>query len=774
LHSFGGGREHYFSYGMYRDLRDRNTVLSGVAGEDEATVGVLVPSAGGGMSAGSAEPVDADLVTGSYFGVLGVRAAVGRVLEAGDETEPGANSVAVLGWDYWQKRWGGDPGVVGRTVEIDGRPIEVVGVAERGFASAIADFHPQLYLPVTMRGLLKSGHGEGDDFTNRRSSWMPLVARLKPGVTREAAEVALQPLWHSLRADELAAMPHPSAGLRKRFLDQSRLLLEEDRTGFSPTREDGAAPLLVALGMVAVLLGMVTANVAGLTLVRAAGRGREMAVRAALGASRARTVRGLLVEGLLLGLAGAGLGLAVAPAATGVLLRRLLEDDGTGVFHTSPGWGVAGAVVALAVGVSLLFSLLPAWGVVRRAGADLEVLRGARVAGGRGVALRVAVAAQMLLSVVLLCGAGLMIRTLANLKSQPLGLRVDHVMTFRVDPGLAGYRGEEAAAVHRRVLEALGGAAGVEAAGGTTDADLGDSDQTGDVSVEGHRDVEGHAVEVEQPEVTPGYFAALRVPLLAGRVFRQGDVTADGAAPQVAVVNERFARLFFGSAAGALGHWVNTGDATTGEKRPIVGVVADSKHKLRAEVLPTVFAPFGGGQRLTFYVRTRMSPETAEGAVRGVVRAVDPKLVMTGLRTMDEQVEQALGTERTLEMLGSWFGAAALLMTGIGLYGVLAYATAQRTREIGIRMALGAVRGEVVRVVVADVAVLAGVAAVAALPAVWGLERVLGSQLYGVGGLEPGVLLGCVGLLLAMVAVAGALPAWRAATVDPVEALRAD
>jgi putative ABC transport system permease protein len=776
-HSFGGGTGDYFSYPIYRDLRDRNSVFSGLLAEEELRTGIVW--------SGVPELVDGELVSTNYFDVLGVRPALGRLLISSDDEAP----VAVLSYDYWVTRFNRSAAVLGKSLLVNGQPVEIAGVTQPGFASAISDYKPRVFFPLTLRPVLQQPSSAAqrdaktgatpDDLHNRRSRWLVMVGRLKPGVTPVAARAALQPLWHSLRAAELQQMGHSSAHFIQRFLTDSTLELTADTTGFAPSREDLAKPLSVLLGMVLLLALMTCANLAGLLLVRAAARDKEIAVRYALGAGRSRILRQLLVEGAVLGLGGGVLGLAAAPAFAAWLLGRLL---GAGVdrtpFSTHPNLSVVLFTLTLSLVVSLLFSAAPAWQLAR---AKLEAMSDAlrnKAGQTHGAALgfrRAAVLLQIALSVVLLSGAALLVRTLHNLRSQPLGLSTDHLVTLRIDPFDAGHGAAgEAERVHASIRQALIAVPGVEAAGGTVHPDLHDSDGSENITVEGHPYVPDHEIEVGTSTMTPGYFAALRIPLVAGRDFSDSDTAV---APKVAVVNETFARTYFGSASAALGHRLAEGSGDVKLDTRIVGVVRDAKHELRNSVIPSVYwadAQQSEFPRLYYYVRTRQLPEAAESSIRAAVRRVDPNLVVDPMHTMDEQIDQTLANERTLATFAASFAALALLTTGVGIYSVLAYATAQRTREIGIRMALGALPGAVVRLVLRDTLALAVVAVLAALPVSVAAARLLASQLFGVSAFDPATLALCAVLPAIVVALAAAGPAWRAASVDPNQALRSE
>jgi putative ABC transport system permease protein len=748
----------YFSYPMYRDLRDRNSVFSGVIATDWTQAGL--------EWRGQPELVATELVSGNYFDVLGVRPALGRLLVASDDTVPNGNPVGVLSFNYWQRRFGGDRGILNQSISVNGHPFTVIGVAQPGFHSVVMGDTPDLFAPMTMRSQVMPGN---DDLENRRSSWLNIVARLKPGVSLEQAEVGINPLWYAIRADELKQMQHRTESFRENFVAKSHLSLLDGKKGFSPLRSDVERPLLIVMAMVGLVALMACANVGSLLLVRAAGRLREMSVRYALGARRRRVVQQLLVEGMLLGLAGGVLGVILAPQVSAVLIKMI--------------WGSAGMELplsshvdlrillfnfTLAVSASLFFSLAPAvqfWRPNLAPALKQQVICG----GGPLRFRRIAVGVQVGLSLVLLVGAGLFTRTLDRLKSLDVGFATDHLVTFNIDPTLAGYRPAQDLEVDSRVLHTLAALPGVRSVAGTSDPELANNNWSNTISVAGYTAKENEDMNVEHPYVSAGYFSRMGMPLLAGRELSDAD---RGGTQKVAVVNESLARHYFGDPLDALQHYLGEEKADI----EIVGVVKDAKHSgVRREIKRTMFTPYlqeTDPGAMTFYVRTWQAPESAEATIRRAMQALDSKLVLDRFRTMEEQIDDNLTTERVIAFLGLSFGVVAVLMAAIGLYGVLAYSTAQRTSEIGIRMALGASRASVVRVVLIEVLWLTGIAIAIALPASLLLGMTVRSQLFGISSSDP-LTLFVATLVILLVAIASALlPASRAAGVDPIMALR--
>jgi putative ABC transport system permease protein len=485
-------------------------------------------------------------------------------------------------------------------------------------------------------------------------------------------------------------------------------------------------------------------------------------------------VRQLLVEGLLLGLAGGALGIAIAPRISAWLINMIWSRTaGDLPFSSHPDLRILLFNFCLALVVSLIFSLAPAaqfW----RPNLAPALKQQAMTAGSGPLRFRrISVGVQIGLSLFVLLGAGLFVRTLHNLKSLNVGFETDHLVTFGVQPTLAGYRPEQTRGLATQVLQTLAGLPGVRSVAGTTDPELADDNTSNNITLAGYTAKEGENMNVESPHVSPGYFSTMGMPFLAGRDF--GDQDREGT-QKVAVVNESFARHYFGDPQRAIGHYYCRGAGTVKPDTEIVGVVKDAKHTgVRQDIVRTIFTPYLQEPNLgsmTFYVRTWQSPESAEATLRRAMQTLDSKLVLDNFRTMQEQIDDNLIAERVIAILASSFGVLAILMAAIGLYGVLAYSTVQRTREIGIRIAMGAARSSVMRLVLIEVLWLAGISVAFALPASLLLTRAVRSQLFGISSSDPLTLAGAI-VLVAAVAVASALlPARRAAKTDPMVALR--
>jgi putative ABC transport system permease protein len=768
--SFGGeseNRHNYFSYPMYKDLRDQNQVFQGILATDEANVGVSWHN--------QAENKDAEVVSGNYFQLLGLKPAAGRLFTQQDETGKDANPVTVLSYDYWRTRFGASRDVVGQTILINGHSFTVIGVAPDHFDSAIGGYKPGVFVPITMVEFAMPWRTPIDDLKNHRSVWLTLVARLKPGVSHAQAQASLEPLWHSLRAYELTLYKSRSDRFKKSFLDNSHIKVVDDSKGFNPNRTDLEKPLFILISMTGLLVIMCAINVATLLLLRAAARAREMSMRYALGAKRGRIFMQLLVEGGLLGAAGGAAGLAIAPMVCTILVRLMTNADvGSEPYSASIDTRVLLFTLGISLLTSLLFSIAPILHFMRP---DLtNTLRQSAGTASKGSQLfrRISVGVQIALSVMLLGGAGLFVRTLDNLRHQQLGFDVGHLVTFGLDPTNSGYGEDRTPQIVNDSIAALRRIPGASSVAATNDPELTGDSQSSNYSIQGYKPSEDEKMNFEEPRITSGYFATLHQPLLAGREFTDGDGKGQ---PEVAVVNMAFVKRFFGTPQNAIGRQLMFGASDKPKYDiTIVGVVGDVKHvDLRNVLGPAVYQPYAQLNNHTgvvIYLRTAQPAATIEAAVRQTIHQLDPTLVVNGLRTMEEQVDRSAGDERALAFLAIGFSGLAMLLAAVGLYGVLAYSTEQRTREIGVRLALGAQRSRVVALVLREMLIIAAVAVVVALPSTAVLARLFRSQLYGVKSTDPLTLLMAVAITAAMVALAAALPARRAAAVQPMRALR--
>jgi putative ABC transport system permease protein len=761
----GAGEVKSFSYPMYRDLRDQAKVFDGLVATSPSPVGITHDR--------TSEMGDAEIVSGNYFSVLGVGPAMGRLLSQADDGAPGSNPVVVLSHHYWTTHMGADPNVAGKTIALNGHSFEVIGVAPENFQSAVWGQTPDLFVPMSM--LDTAIPGQGKRLTDHKDRWMNIIGRLREGETTAQAEAGVAPLWHALRAEELKSLGHRSQRFVDEFLTHTRLVIEPGARGLSYSRSSLETPLLAVMAMASLVLLLAAVNVASLLLVRSAARVQEFAVRYAMGARPGRILQQLLIEGALIGLLGGAAGMLLAPAAMRLLIRQMTAGDETSAFHATLDARLFLFGIAVALVVSVLFSLAPAIQLLRPDLVTALKQKASTASGGVLGLRRVVVSLQIGLSVLLLIGAGLFVRTIENLRHANAGFNTTHLVTFSINPVLAGYAKPQLLPLEERVIQAMRGLPAVQAVAATDDPALAGDSQGGNVTVAGYTPPANEEFDIEKSTVNFDYFHAMQVPMVAGRTFSQAD---DATGQPVAIVNETFVKHYFKSTAAAIGGRVANGGGNNLQYMTIVGVARDTRHTdLRDVGLPTLFMSLGQGDapnRMYFYLRTATPPEHMFATVRGAMRAIGPGLTVADLRTMDEQVEKSISNERMIEVLALAFGMLATLLAGVGLYGVLSYTTMQRTREIGIRMALGSTRLAITGLVVKEMVRLGLIGVVVAVPCAILLGRALRSQLFGVSAADPLTLTGVV-LLMGVVGLAAALvPARRAANVEPMDALRAE
>ena len=751
-----------FSFPMYRDFRDRTPVFSGVIARFPAP---FTMTAAGGQ----AERVNGELVTGNFFDVLGVRPIVGRLFTPDDDRTPGGHPVAVLMHDYWARRFASDPGVLNRTIALNGMPMTIVGVAPPGFRGIVIGESPDVMVPVMMKAQMTP---TWDDLLNRRSRWLTVMARLKPGVSHDQAEAAMNVIYRQINEQELKEIKTTSQTFRQRYTTK-HLFLRPGQKGQSDLRQQFSTPILLLMGMVGLVLLIACANVANLLLARGAARQREVAIRLALGASRASIVGQRLVESLLLAAAGAALGLVFAWWTGALLIKTLPFDKASAILSAAPDARVIGFALAGAVVTSMLFGLAPALESTRPVLTTTLKDEAGSVVGGTGHARfrKGLVVAQVGLSVLLLAGATLFARSLYNLKTLNPGFEADQLLGFSIDPSLSGYARERSIAIFQQLQEQLSQLPDVRSATASVIALMTDSNWSSTVKIEGFQPKEGEDMNPDVDAVGPGYFSTMGQPLLTGREFSVKDASG---APRVAIINESMAKFFFGTANPA-GRHIGWGRDETANIE-IVGVVKDAKAStLRQAIRRFVYTPYMQADeigQMTFYVRARRDASNVAASVRAAAQRVDPNLPVFDMKTMTQTMDESLFIERMVAALSVAFGLLATLLAAMGLYGVMSYSVARRTRELGIRMALGAERASVLWLVLREVAamVIAGVAI--GLPAAFVLSRVVQSQLFELSAHDPMALVASAVVLTLVGLVAGYLPARRATRVDPMRALR--
>jgi putative ABC transport system permease protein len=748
------------SHPMFEGLRDGNDVFTGMLGYYMTGLHFTVD--------GHTDDVVGGLVSGGFFDVLGLRPAAGRLLTPEDDRVPGGHPVVVLGHGFWTKRFAADPGVVGRSVLVNGQAMNVIGVAPRGFRGVETGENVDVYLSLMMqpRAIPVWSRGLGD----WRVRWLTVMARLRPGVSMEQASARLNGLYAQLTEEDLAHVPSASARVRDLYR-QKRLVLRSAARGAAGL-EDARTALVVLMGMVGLVLLIACANVANLLLARASSRQKEIALRLAFGASRGRLVRQLLVESLLFALAGGLLGLGLA-VWTGHLLLRALPGDAGAVFSADPDLRMGLFALLLVALTGMAFGLVPALQSTRLRLAPTLKDEAASLAGGTApFRLRKGlVVAQIALSLLLLIGAGLFTRSLMKLRALHPGFEPALLLTFVVDPALNGYDLPRRVGLLERLHAELSVEPGVRAVSMASVPLMTDSGSRSTVRVDGYEPKEGEDMSPNYNGVGPGFFATLGIPLLSGREFTE----ADGAdAPRVVIVNEAFARYFFG-AADPIGRRIGVGRASTPDIT-IVGLVRDGKAaSLRETTRRFFYQPYAQQTDLgemAFYVRSGLDPAALTGRIRQIVQAADPTIPVVNMMTMEAQIGQSLFVDRMVATLSAAFGLLATLLATVGLYGVMSYAVSRRTREIGVRVALGAERRTVLIMVLKEVLVLALIGVAFGLPGGYGLGKIVQAQLFQLDAHDPMTFMTATVTLLLAALLAGYFPAARATRVDPMVALR--
>ncbi len=763
------------SYPMYKDFRDNNQVFSGMF--------CRFPTQTSLGYGNRTERVAAELVSGNYFPVLGVQAALGRTFTPDDDRFPGGHPLVVLSYSFWQTRFASNPSIIGKALVINGRNMTVIGVAQAGFDGVELGHTSKIFIPMMMKAQITPFW---DGLKDRRWRWVNAFGRLKAGVSMKQAKASLQPFMHSMLEMEVkeAAFHNASSYTKQQFLKCWIDVLPGSQ-GRSYLRQQLSTPLWLLMGITGAVLLLACANLANLLLARATARQREVAIRLAIGAGRGRIIRQLLVESLLLSSFGAMVGLALAFWADQLLLGVYLPaDSGELTISAIPDFRILAFTFCVMVATALIFGLVPALQSSRsEVGATLKDQAGSVVGGGSVGMRKVLVAAQVTLSLLLLIGAGLFLRTLTNLRGLGPGFSPERLVGFELDPSLNGYSAERSKVFYQRLVDEVGAIPGVKSVSLASMRILEDNEWDSSMTVEGYTAKPGQNPEPFMNSISPNYFATLGVPILAGRDFTTKDVTQvkhgpepDNWNPTTVIINENFAKKYF-AGRNPVGLHVGFGsDPGTKTDMQVIGVVKDIKYtNLRDEIPPQAFVPYLGGRfvgGMTVYVRTNLDPKQLMSIVRRKINALDSNLPVYDMRTTEEQIDLSLRNERLIASLSTLFGFLATLLAVIGLYGVMAYTVARRTREIGIRMALGAIQGNVIWMVMREVLLLIAVGVLVGLPAAIGLSRLVRSQLYGLAPHDPTTLLLSTVVLVAVACLAGFVPALRASRIDPTRALR--
>jgi len=756
-----GECEAVFSYPMFRDLERVQTVFTGIAAHRDFRVNLGYR--------GQTTSSQGLFVSGGYFPVLGLQPALGRLLGSTDDRTMGESDVVVLSHAYWQTHLGGRPDVVNETMVVNGHTMTIVGVAPNGFDGTTVGLKPDVFMPITMRWRMAPDPRSPPE--NRRAYWVYLFARLKPGVTLEQARTAIETPYRAITNEVEVPLQKGMSDQRMAQFRARGIRLDPGSRGQSSVGADARAPMTLLLAVTTLVLLIACVNVANLLLARAAARSKELATRLSIGATRGRLMAQLLTESSVLAFVAAMASLLVAQWTMG-LFRMLLPVE----FPDVPlqlDRSILIVTGVLALGTSVAVGLFPALHAARRDPLPALKAQGGQAGGSRGAArFRVSLAAaQVALSMVLIVLAGLFTKSLANISRVDPGLRTDGVVTFGISPLRNGYTLPRAAALFDRLEEEIAALPGVTAVTSSTTPLLSGDVRMGSVFAEGFDVGPDTDHDTRYDEIGHGYFRTLGVPLISGREFTSADSVN---AAKVAIVNEQFARKF-GLGREAVGKRMSRD--TPALDLEIVGLVRDFQHSgLRDAPSPMYFVPHRQGTRrpglMNFYVRTSPTVDETVEAIRRVMLRLDPNLPIEELWTMDEAMRGATTRERLMGVMTGAFATLATLVAAIGLYGLLAFAVAQRTSEIGLRMALGATRGGVRWMVLRQVGAIAMVGGTIGLASAMVVGRSAQALLFGLQFHDPVVLASSIVVLMCVALAAGFVPANRAAGVDPMRALK--
>jgi len=759
------GSSNQMPHAICRELQQQTRFLDGVLCRAEIQVNLT--------AGGDPRPVAAEIVSGSYFPVLGVGPALGRVIEPEDDSAPGTGPVVVLSYDFWQSQFGGAADVVGRKVLIGNHPMTVVGVAAAGFRGVDVGAVPAFWMPTSMYA--DSNLSTSEDLFNGPERWLQILARLRPGVSAAQAQTGLLPWFRPWLEDSTRRPGFPGISAeRRRLYLASTLILTPAPQGHSPFRRSLSQPLWVLFAATGVLLGLACLNVAGLFLARGSARGRELGTRLALGASRGRIGRQLLADSLLLAFAGGILGIALAPAAMRALIAFLPHDLAANALRPSLSLDLLGFAFLVSFAAGLLSGIAPAL----HAGRD-NLVNSLRERGGTssgGARLRKAIVTlQVAFSLILLIGAALFLRTLTGLVAKGPGFNTSNLLAFAIAPLENGYSRVDASRLVRRLDEQVRALPATRSSATARFAVLTGGHWSNKVTMQTDRRIVTDGF-INFNSVSPGFFSTVGVRLVAGRDFDRSDTRPPGEiGPRCAIVNQAFVKRYL-AGRDPLGVPIARGGGSADVKpdSPIVGVVADMSYRGLRDRSEQVFFPLfeHDDTGATFYIRVRGAPQQAIPSIRRLVQQDDPRLPILWFRTLDDQVSRSLNTERMLAALSGSFGALALLLSLVGLYGVMSFVVTRRTREIGIRLALGATRASTLSLVLRDAVTMIAAGVALALSCVAALGKLVQSQLFGISATDPATIAAAAMVLAAGALAAAFIPAWRASNVSPTDALR--
>jgi predicted permease len=749
-----------FSYPMYKDLRDKSDAFTGLIARGGAQMNVSYGDVN--------ERVRGELVSGNFYEVLGVRPWLGRLFTQDDDRVPGAHPVVVLSYGFWERRFGKDMNIVGKTILVNEVQLTVLGVTPPGFYGINLSSNPDICVPMMMTPIYNAL--PSNRLTRRQNQWLTLMARLKPGVSMQQAQASLELTYRQIREFDAQQLPATvSAYDRQKFLNQKIAMLPGNQ-GFQNLQTEMRTSLWLLFGATCAILLILCANLANLMMARATVRAQEIAVRMALGSGRWRLLKQCLTEGLVLSLLGGGVAVVIALWIKAVIMKFVPPDVQRNL-ESSQGLRFYGFILLVAVVVGVVFSLAPAIQAARQAFVPgLRIESRTFTSGGKLFSVRSAlILVQVALSVPLLFSAALLVRTLQNLRSVDTGFNRENVLLASVNPMLNGYTNERSKIFYDQLMERIRALPAVSSAALASDSPVSGGWDSTRVLIEGYQQSEGERAGGDITWISPDYFKSLGIQIAQGRDFNAAD--REGA-PKVTLVNESFAKKYFGDA-NPIGKRIGTDDTLD---TTIIGVVKDAKYiTMRSEMRRHFYLPLSQEPRLSdlaMHIKTKGDPNLAIEQVRSVVKGLDGHLPIYNIKTLTAEIDESLVQERLVSWLTTSFGVLAALLTALGIYGVLTFSVARRTREIGIRVALGAQRRDVFKLIMVRGFILIALGVLVGLAVSIASSRLIEGLLYGVAPNSLSTLFAVSGGLIAVALLACYIPARRATKVNPLVALR--
>jgi predicted permease len=766
------GQRNLMTYHEFEGVRDQNQVFSGILAFSSQSYSSPV-SLG---SSSDASPANVNMVSGGYFPTLDVDPILGHTFGAEVDKGRNAHPIAVVSYSYWDRKLGRDPSAVGRRIHIRQTVFEVGAVMPPDFGGLMVGEQPDIWIPLMMqdaifpiRDLLTQKPG-----SITKTMFLHVVGRLKPGMNLAQANSSINITFKQVLTDESASIPDKK---ERDAVTKSFLVATDGSRGLSILRAQYAQPLEVLMGLVGLLLLLACANVANLLLARSSGRERELAVRVALGAGRTRLIRQLLTESVLLACLGAALGLLLAKWGDTLLLRMVSSGPTAVPLDVHLDLRVLAFAISATLVTGILFGLAPA---LRSTRVDLnQVLRGASrsISGGSGSGRmplgKVLVGVQVAISLLLLVSAGLFVRSLQKLTSVPIGYDTSHLLMFRMIPATAGYKPAATGPLFQQMLARFSTIPNVTGVTLSQNGLFFSSDSSDQISIVGYTPKNGQKMDALWDQVAPNYFSTIGIRVLIGRDVQPQDSSGS----RVCWINQTMAKYYFGTES-PIGRHMRDEYPEDRQDLEIIGVVADAKYdSLRGETPRRFYVPFFNPIEPTttqaaFFVRYTGESAPVVSSLRELERQIDSTLDPLAIHTIPERIDTRLVRDRLTARLSTFFGSLALLLACIGLYGVLSYTVSQRTSELGIRMALGAQRGNVLWIILRESLTVTIVGTAIGLATALAATKVLASMLYGLTARDPYTLIGAAVILVAVATLAAALPAWRASRTDPITALR--